>query len=297
VGHRLRARTYDLAGNERITGWQETTVDTIAPQIIISRTVTVLSPEDLFGAEAGEAEPLLLGMASDGAGIRGVTILIYAPDGQVYRETAEWDGFLWHYLPGPAMTQPGTYALRVEATDNNGNVAMAGPFAVTYGGKPTVYLPVILRAAPTTSLPSLRVTPTTPPLFLTHTAEPVQQFPGELVTYTVAFGSRDNGDATGVVVSNTLPAEVGFEATSMGAYDAGSHEVVWSGDLTGGDVYTATIVVRIDASAVPTLWMTSTARLFYGDMLPLMDTTSHRAHPFRNIHYYLPVIYSDSTGD
>jgi uncharacterized repeat protein (TIGR01451 family) len=133
----------------------------------------------------------------------------------------------------------------------------------------------------------------TPGIVLALGDPSTNQYPGELVTYTVLFGNRGGADALGVVVSDTLPAEVNFESTSMGAYDAVAHEVVWTGDLLADSAYTATIVVRIDAGTVPTTWMTNTAYLFYGAMEPLMDTASHYAQPIPVTTYYLylPMIY------
>jgi uncharacterized repeat protein (TIGR01451 family) len=136
-----------------------------------------------------------------------------------------------------------------------------------------------------------------PSFYLTKTVDPVHQYPGELVTYTIVFGNEGTADALGVVVSDTLPAEVNFESADPAAvYDPVAHEVVWSGlDLMIDDAVTATIVVRIDASTVPTTWMTNTVYLFYGDMLPLTDTATHHAHPLPVMYYYLPMIYKNST--
>lgn len=72
--------------------------------------------------------------------------------------------------------------------------------------------------------------------------------PGEELTYelTVRNGSTKT-DATGVIVTDTLPAELEFlSASDGGVYDADSREVVWSlGDLAKGSVREVTVTVRV----------------------------------------------------
>jgi YVTN family beta-propeller protein len=146
VRHQLRARAHDLVGNETQTGWEETTIDNVAPVISVTTVVSALLQAEFQAGVAGlGSDPVLAGTATDGAGVSSVMILIYAPDGQAYRLPAEWDGIHWQYLPGPEINQLGTFALWVEATDLNGNVANAGPFSWSSSRRFTIYLPLVLR--------------------------------------------------------------------------------------------------------------------------------------------------------
>jgi uncharacterized repeat protein (TIGR01451 family) len=136
-----------------------------------------------------------------------------------------------------------------------------------------------------------------PSFYLTKTADLANPYPGELVTYTVVFGNEGSADALGVVVSDTLPAEVIFESADPAAvYDPVAHEVVWSGlNLMIDDAVTATLVVRIDPAVEPSTVLTNTAYLFYGDMPPVMGIAPTPIQPSPVTYYYLPMIYKNST--
>jgi hypothetical protein len=105
----------------------------------------VVTETALADIEEGGTHLLLAGTASDGAGVSSVMVLVYTPEGQIDRKPAEWDGLNWQFPLGPDMDHPGTFVMRVEATDINGNIAIAGPFNFTITGGVSVYLPIILK--------------------------------------------------------------------------------------------------------------------------------------------------------
>jgi uncharacterized repeat protein (TIGR01451 family) len=119
-----------------------------------------------------------------------------------------------------------------------------------------------------------------PELSISKSVEPLEQFAGDPVTYTIVFGNHGTASAMGVVVSDVLPSEVEFvSADPAGTYDPAAHELSWAGlTLDAGDVITATVRVTIDASALPDTWITNTVYLFYG-LEPLMAEVSHYIQP------------------
>jgi uncharacterized repeat protein (TIGR01451 family) len=137
-----------------------------------------------------------------------------------------------------------------------------------------------------------------PDLYITKEVTPVHQVPGGLVTYTIAFGNDGSGDAMGVVVSDVLPAEVEYISSDPpGAYDAGTHELVWGPlDLERfGSLIEATVVVRIGEEVEPCTWMTNTVYLLW-EAEEHMAEASHHAEeppppPF--FYYYLPMLYKN----
>jgi uncharacterized repeat protein (TIGR01451 family) len=137
-----------------------------------------------------------------------------------------------------------------------------------------------------------------PDLYITKEVTPVHQVPGGLVTYTIAFGNDGSGDAMGVVVSDVLPAEVEYISSDPpGAYDAGTHELVWGPlDLERfGSPIEATVVVRIGEEVEPCTWMTNTVYLLW-EAEEHMAEASHHAEeppppPF--FYYYLPMLYKN----
>jgi uncharacterized repeat protein (TIGR01451 family) len=134
-----------------------------------------------------------------------------------------------------------------------------------------------------------------PSFYLTKTVEPVSQYAGQPVTYTLIFGNGGPADAMGVTVSDTLPVGVEYVSSDpMGVYDPVNHEVVWAGlDLAPGTEIEANIVVRIDEMATPATWLTNTAWLMYDYADPISATATHYILPPDTLHYYLPLIFQN----
>ncbi len=135
----------------------------------------------------------------------------------------------------------------------------------------------------------LTIEPLQPTFSIVKTVAPADQDPGEPVTYTIVFGNQ--GDpATGVVVSDVLPAEVEYASSDpMGTYDAIAHELVWGPmDLATGEFVTATVVVTIGAEVMPSTWMTNSVYLFWNDQMVMDEVSHHVSAPFH--YYYLPIV-------
>jgi uncharacterized repeat protein (TIGR01451 family) len=55
-----------------------------------------------------------------------------------------------------------------------------------------------------------------PELSISKGVDPLEQFAGDPVTYTVVFGNNGTAEAVGVVVSDVLPSEVEFVSADQG---------------------------------------------------------------------------------
>jgi uncharacterized repeat protein (TIGR01451 family) len=135
------------------------------------------------------------------------------------------------------------------------------------------------------------------PVFgITKTVEAPNPYPGETVTYTVAFGN--DGDAVvGVNVTDVLPPEAEFDWASSGTYDPVTHELVWSDMAMGaGEWMTTTVVMTIGAGITPgTELMNMVYLTWFGQEYSAgspLDVEEPPA-PFR--YYYLPMIYKNAT--
>jgi uncharacterized repeat protein (TIGR01451 family) len=125
------------------------------------------------------------------------------------------------------------------------------------------------------------------PVYLDKTVEPMgSHSAGQLLTYTLEFANFGPG-LSGVVLSDTLPAEVEFfKADPPGAYDGVAHEVVWTGlDLDQAVEMSATIVVTVAAGVDICTPMTNNAYLMDGDTVLDWTTITHNL-----CHFYMPII-------
>jgi uncharacterized repeat protein (TIGR01451 family) len=190
-------------------------------------------------------------------------------------ETISRAGIPWLSLePVSGRVAPGT-ALPVELTFHARGLAdgvYTGTLQVHHNDPLTgdVLVPV-----------TMTVVPVPPVLFVTKTANPWAQYAGELVTYTIRFGNEPGaGSAPGVVVTDTLPAEVEFvRAGAGGVYDDVAHEVVWAVDLAGGESIQTNIVGTIGAEVPGGTWLTNTVSLAWDEMAPLVDQVTHYVTP------------------
>ena len=77
---------------------------------------------------------------------------------------------------------------------------------------------------------------------------------GQNVTYTIGYDSSANTqDITGVVLTDTLPADMTFvSASGGGSYDSGTGKVTWNvGTVTAGSTGSVTLTVTVKSSATP----------------------------------------------
>ncbi len=122
--HTLRVRAQDNAGNITTTDWLTTTVDTIAPALTVTQTMTEVSIND-------PGQPLIMeGSVGDGCGVSSLEVVVYAPDGASYRDAIPLQGDRWQYTPDLSQWMEGDYKLRVEAKDSAGNATLRGAFTV-----------------------------------------------------------------------------------------------------------------------------------------------------------------------
>ncbi len=75
---------------------------------------------------------------------------------------------------------------------------------------------------------------------------------GQVLTYRIAYRNAGNQQATGVVITDTLPAEVSFVGCSDSCDSAGAPTIVWAiGDLAAGATGEVTITARVDDPVDP----------------------------------------------
>jgi len=124
VVHTLRVQAQDIAKNTTTSAWFTTTVDNIAPALVVTQTMTEVSIND-------PGQPLVLeGTVGDGCGVSSLEAVVYAPDGASHREPITLNGGQWQYTPDLGQWIEGEYKLRVEAKDAAGNVTLLGAYTV-----------------------------------------------------------------------------------------------------------------------------------------------------------------------
>jgi uncharacterized repeat protein (TIGR01451 family)/fimbrial isopeptide formation D2 family protein len=89
------------------------------------------------------------------------------------------------------------------------------------------------------------VTVTGPDLRLSKTDGGVTAVPGGLITYTLTITNAGNGDATGVLVTDTVPANTFFVGASNGGSESGGLATWPAFSLAGGASVTRTLAVRV----------------------------------------------------
>jgi hypothetical protein len=134
-----------------------------------------------------------------------------------------------------------------------------------------------------------------PVFYLTKTVAADGMQPGEVMTYTLVFGN-DGSLETGITISDALPSEAEYAwSTPAGVYDAGAHEVTWSGlVLDEGARMTATLGITMSAGMEPGTWLTNTAYLLWRDEV-LSDWASLYVQGSGR-YIYLPVVVREDTG-
>ncbi len=86
-----------------------------------------------------------------------------------------------------------------------------------------------------------------PALSLTKTVDRATAAPGELLTYTLAYRNTGNAEASGAVITDTLPARTTFVSASGGGVLSGG-TVTWNlGTVAAGASGSVTLTVRLDA--------------------------------------------------
>ena len=86
-------------------------------------------------------------------------------------------------------------------------------------------------------------------LSITKMVDKATASPGEHLLYTLSYSNTGSGDATGVVISDTLPANTTFvSATGGGVYATTTNTVTWDiGTVSHGSTGSVTFTVQLDA--------------------------------------------------
>lgn len=130
--HTLRGRSTDAVGNiSAPTTWLTTTVDNVAPQVMVSQPITAAQITDYLPGGAGG--PVLSGTASDGSGMASMTVWVYDPASNVYQEPVPINQNSWLFTPHISQLLIGEYTLWVDGIDNAGNQRTEGPFHLFLG--------------------------------------------------------------------------------------------------------------------------------------------------------------------
>jgi len=94
-----------------------------------------------------------------------------------------------------------------------------------------------------------------PTLKITKTTEPEEVIPGGVLTYTLIVSNSGEGDATGLVISDTVPSSTGYLECDGGdacAHDSGRGVVTWTlALLPAGEQVSVSFAVRVDTDADP----------------------------------------------
>ena len=124
--------------------------------------------------------------------------------------------------------------VRVASPLPNGTTLTSGALGIDCAETAAIAGPTITTAV--TSAPALAISATDAP-------DPVQA--GANVTWTLAYANNGNADATGVVISDTLPANTTFVSATGGGVVSGS-VVTWSiGPLAAGGSGSVTVTARV----------------------------------------------------
>jgi uncharacterized repeat protein (TIGR01451 family) len=102
------------------------------------------------------------------------------------------------------------------------------------------------------------------------------------LTYTIVVTNNGPSDASGVVVTDNLPAGVtSVSASDGGVYDPLNHKVTWNiGNLASGSSATLTIKVKVNPSTTGKIINTATVSGLEVDPVPGNDTTTQETRTF-----------------
>jgi uncharacterized repeat protein (TIGR01451 family) len=229
VTHTLRARATDSVGNSTVGNWQTTSVDNVSPKLTSEQELTQVNLGDyLRGAVEGQGETVLSGTAHDGSGIGSIVVLLYSPEGIVYRQKAQINGEDWQYTPVFDPPAPGQYQLRVEVSDLFGNRTISGLYNLTVNDSP------ISGLVATNDSPTLWGQTTTFTATLTE---------GTSVDYTWDFGDGDSPlhlhldqATTGNVISHTYTLTGIYTATVTATNSQGTFTATTSVHIVTPDL-------------------------------------------------------------
>jgi uncharacterized repeat protein (TIGR01451 family) len=110
------------------------------------------------------------------------------------------------------------------------------------------------------------VTVTAPVLSFSKTVSQSTANPGDTLVYTLTYNNSGSGDATGVIVTDTIPDDVTFVNSSLLNYSVNGTTYTWIiGDLPAYSGGTITITVTVSAGVGDGTLLHNTATFDYAD--------------------------------
>ncbi|MGB3714140.1 MAG: S8 family serine peptidase [Candidatus Promineifilaceae bacterium] len=98
-----------------------------------------------------------------------------------------------------------------------------------------------------------------------------------IIAYTITLRVAGGADATGVWVTDTLPAELAIEPGSIAGgahYNHGTHELTWQGQLDGREEHVIRYQASLDTDAPAGTLIDNTVDIFYDGHNLLFDRTA-----------------------
>jgi uncharacterized repeat protein (TIGR01451 family) len=114
---------------------------------------------------------------------------------------------------------------------------------------------------------SANVTCTSPIMTLSKTANRTTANPGDQITYTISYENTGTGNATGVVIVDTIDPDTTYVSASPDAPDSVVGDVLtwFIGVVEGGGSGSITLIVEVDAYVDDTEILTNNVTLNYND--------------------------------
>jgi uncharacterized repeat protein (TIGR01451 family) len=113
---------------------------------------------------------------------------------------------------------------------------------------------------------SVDVTVTAPVMTVSKTADVSEADPGDEITYTITYTNSGTGQATDVVVEDTIPSDTVFVSSTPTHDGQSGNTYTWNvGDVSAGGSGTITVVVEVKAGTPDETVLTNTATLDYDD--------------------------------
>ena len=216
------------------------------PQLSLKKTSSVTQ------ATVGSEIPFTLTLTNTGAGdAKGVALTDALPEGLEYvegsaspaPESAADNAVTWTVDVPAGQSVTRTLKAKVAATvDAGAKLENAAEASNPAGGDPIV----------PSELPSIEVVDSSsggdqPILGISKVASADSVTSGDEIAYTVTVTNTGAADATGVEVSDALPAGLTYQ--SGGAYDAATGSVTWTVDVPANGSVDCTVTAKVDAKA------------------------------------------------
>jgi uncharacterized repeat protein (TIGR01451 family) len=113
---------------------------------------------------------------------------------------------------------------------------------------------------------SWTVTVTSPMMDVTKTADVTTADPSDTITYTITYENTGTGDASDVVIKDTIPEHTTFVSASPAYNEKQGTTYIWKINLVeGGDSGTITLKVKVDAYVADGTVLTNEVTLDYDD--------------------------------